>query len=64
MTSSNLHFNTFSDSESEIMRIANGDTIKTRGIGNLYLNCKNYEGKVLSVLITDVRRGPELNGNI
>jgi hypothetical protein len=64
MTNSKLHFSTFSDSKSEIVCIANSDTIKTRGIGNLYLYCKNDEGKVRSVLITDVHYVPELNGNL
>jgi hypothetical protein len=46
MTNSKLHFNTLSESEPEIVRIANGDTIKTKGVGNLYLNCKNDKGTV------------------
>jgi hypothetical protein len=64
LINSKLRFNTLSESEPEIVRIANGDTIKTRGVGNLYLNCKNDKGKVRSLLITDVHYVPELNGNV
>ena len=64
MTNSGEFFESFDANVCESVRIADGSVTKSKGVGNLRLQCMKPAGGVNDVLVQNVRYVPELDANL